>query len=83
MSVAWKVGDRLAHTSFGEGQVTHVFGSGERVSISVDFEAMGPKILDPQRAPISPVAAAIDDADPVRRPDGQFRWRGALFSTRE
>ena len=83
MSVAWKVGDRLAHTSFGEGQVTHVFGSGERVSISVDFEEMGPKILDPQRAPISPVAAAIDDADPVRRPDGQFRWRGALFSTRE
>lgn len=83
MSVAWKVGDRLEHTSFGEGQVTHVFGSGERVSISVDFEEMGPKILDPQRAPISPVAAAIDDADPVRRPDGQFRWRGALFSTRE
>ena len=83
MSVAWKVGDRLAHTSFGEGQVTHVFGRGERVSISVDFEEMGPKILDPQRAPISPVAAAIDDADPVRRPDGQFRWRGALFSTRE
>lgn len=83
MSVAWKVGDRLEHTSFGEGQVTHVFGRGERVSISVDFEEMGPKILDPQRAPISPVAAAIDDADPVRRPDGQFRWRGALFSTRE
>ena len=83
MSVAWKVGDRLEHTSFGEGQVTHVFGSGARVSISVDFEEMGPKILDPQCAPISPVAAAIDDADPVRRPDGQFRWRGALFSTRE
>lgn len=23
----------------------------------------------------------LDDGDPVKRPDGSFRWRGALFST--
>jgi len=48
----WAVGDRLLHSSFGEGHVTHLFGSGEKVSIAVKFEGMGPKILDPRLAPI-------------------------------
>jgi DNA helicase-2/ATP-dependent DNA helicase PcrA len=52
---AWAVGDRLRHASFGEGLVTHLFGSGERVSIAVKFEAMPPKILDPRLAPIEPL----------------------------
>jgi DNA helicase-2/ATP-dependent DNA helicase PcrA len=51
----WAVGDRLRHSSFGEGQVTHLFGSGEKVSIAVKFQGMGPKILDPRLAPIEPV----------------------------
>jgi DNA helicase-2/ATP-dependent DNA helicase PcrA len=46
------VGDRLLHSSFGEGRVTHLFGSGEKISIAVKFEGMGPKILDPRLAPI-------------------------------
>ena len=51
----WAVGDRLRHSSFGEGHVTHLFGSGEKVSIAVKFEGMGPKILDPRLAPIEPL----------------------------
>jgi DNA helicase-2/ATP-dependent DNA helicase PcrA len=51
----WGVGDRLRHSSFGEGHVTHLFGSGEKISIAVKFEGMGPKILDPRLAPIEPL----------------------------
>ncbi|MEI7664942.1 MAG: UvrD-helicase domain-containing protein [Synechococcaceae cyanobacterium ELA263] len=51
----WAVGDRLRHASFGEGQITHLFGSGEKISIAVKFEGMGPKILDPRLAPIEPL----------------------------
>jgi DNA helicase-2/ATP-dependent DNA helicase PcrA len=54
-SRTWSVGDRLIHSSFGEGHVTHLFGSGEKVSIAVKFEGMGPKILDPRLAPIQPL----------------------------
>jgi DNA helicase-2/ATP-dependent DNA helicase PcrA len=53
----WTVGDRLRHASFGEGHITHLFGSGEKVSIAVKFEGMGPKILDPRLAPIEPLAS--------------------------
>ncbi|MEI8250450.1 MAG: hypothetical protein WCF98_04705, partial [Synechococcus sp. ELA057] len=53
----WAVGDRLRHASFGEGFVTHLFGSGERISLAVKFEGMGPKILDPRLAPIEPLEA--------------------------
>jgi DNA helicase-2/ATP-dependent DNA helicase PcrA len=55
---AWAVGDRLRHASFGEGTITHLFGSGERVSVAVKFEGMGPKILDPRLAPIEPLPGA-------------------------
>ena len=55
VSRTWAVGDRLLHSSFGEGTVTHLFGSGEKISIAVKFEGMGPKILDPRLAPIQPL----------------------------
>jgi DNA helicase-2/ATP-dependent DNA helicase PcrA len=54
-SKAWAVGDRLLHSSFGEGKVTHLFGSGEKISIAVKFEGLPPKILDPRLAPIEPL----------------------------
>ena len=54
-TVSEAVGARLLHSSFGEGHVTHLFGSGEKVSIAVKFEGMGPKILDPRLAPIQPL----------------------------
>jgi DNA helicase-2/ATP-dependent DNA helicase PcrA len=52
---SWAVGDRLRHAAFGEGRVTHLFGSGQKVSLAVKFEGMGPKILDPRLAPIEPI----------------------------
>ncbi|MFL0790557.1 MAG: UvrD-helicase domain-containing protein [Prochlorococcus sp.] len=52
---AWSVGDRVVHASFGEGEITHTFGSGAKVSIAVKFMGMGPKILDPRLAPIEPL----------------------------
>ena len=52
---SWAVGDKVKHLSFGEGQITHTFGSGEKVSIAVKFVGMGPKILDPRLAPIEPL----------------------------
>jgi DNA helicase-2/ATP-dependent DNA helicase PcrA len=55
---SWAVGDRLLHASFGEGTITHLFGSGEKVSVAVKFEGMGPKILDPRLAPIEPLSGA-------------------------
>lgn len=51
---SWQVGDRVIHASFGVGEITHTFGSGEKVSIAVKFVGMGPKILDPRLAPIEP-----------------------------
>lgn len=49
------MGDRLLHAAFGEGQVTHLFGSGEKISLAVKFQGIGPKILDPRLAPIEPL----------------------------
>jgi len=49
---SWNVGDQVVHTRFGIGEITHVFGSGEKISIAVKFSGMGPKILDPRIAPI-------------------------------
>ncbi|MCT0230403.1 exodeoxyribonuclease V subunit gamma [Synechococcus sp. CS-1324] len=54
-SKLWAVGDRLHHANFGDGHITHLFGSGEKISIAVKFEGMGPKILDPRLAPIEPL----------------------------
>ena len=52
---SWTVGEKLSHDAFGEGTVTHLFGSGEKVSVAVKFEGMGTKILDPRLAPIHPL----------------------------
>ena len=54
---SWSVGDQVIHASFGVGEITHTFGSGEKVSIAVKFAGMGPKILDPRLAPIEPVVS--------------------------
>ncbi|MFQ3583435.1 MAG: DNA helicase PcrA [Cyanobacteriota bacterium] len=52
-SEQWSIGDRLEHPQFGRGHITHVFGSGERVTIAVKFPGIGQqKILDPRIAPI-------------------------------
>ena len=49
---AWQVGDKLIHTKFGKGEIIHIFGSGEKISIAVKFGDKGSKIFDPRLAPI-------------------------------
>ncbi len=51
----WAVGDLVIHSSFGQGEITHIFGSGEKISIAVKFNSMSPKILDPRLAPIKQI----------------------------
>ena len=48
---SWQVGDLIIHETFGTGQITHVFGSGHKISIAIKFPS-GQKILDPGRASI-------------------------------
>jgi DNA helicase II / ATP-dependent DNA helicase PcrA len=48
----WQIGDRLVHESFGEGEVTHMFGEGEKKFIAVKFPKMGRKIINPKLDPI-------------------------------
>ncbi|KOP26523.1 AAA family ATPase [Hapalosiphon sp. MRB220] len=46
----WQVGDRVLHKIFGEGEITHVFGSDKKVSVAIKFDHLGQKIIDPQVA---------------------------------
>ena len=45
----------LIHDTFGSGEVTHVFGAGNKISIAVKFPGVGQKILDPSRATLQRV----------------------------
>jgi DNA helicase II / ATP-dependent DNA helicase PcrA len=54
-SQEWMVGELLIHDTFGTGEVTHVFGSGNKISIAVKFPGIGQKILDPTRATLQRV----------------------------
>ncbi len=49
---SWKIGDKISHNSFGHGEITHVFGEGEKISLAIKFKGLGAKILDPRLAPI-------------------------------
>ncbi len=51
----WSIGDLVIHSNFGKGEITHIFGSGEKISIAIKFIGMSPKILDPRLAPIQPI----------------------------
>ena len=48
----WNIGDKLIHSKFGKGEIIHIFGNGEKISIAVKFGDKGSKILDPRMAPI-------------------------------
>ncbi|ABA22968.1 ATP-dependent DNA helicase, Rep family [Trichormus variabilis ATCC 29413] len=51
----WQVGDRVLHKSFGIGEITHVFGSGSKLSVAVKFTSLGQKIIDPRVAQLQKV----------------------------
>ncbi|QIR38391.1 DNA helicase PcrA [Tolypothrix sp. PCC 7910] len=46
----WQVGDRVLHKSFGVGEITHVFGEGQKLSVAIKFANLGQKIIDPRVA---------------------------------
>ena len=49
---SWMIGDKVIHSKFGKGEIIHIFGSGEKISLAVKFGDKGSKILDPRLAPI-------------------------------
>ncbi|MDB9322388.1 DNA helicase PcrA [Nodularia spumigena] len=51
----WQVGDRVLHKSFGIGEITHVFGQDNKVSVAVKFASLGQKIVDPRIAQLQRV----------------------------
>jgi DNA helicase-2/ATP-dependent DNA helicase PcrA len=51
----WNVGDRVHHNAFGEGEVTHLLGSGNKQNLAIKFSGLGQKIIDPRIAPIEKI----------------------------
>ncbi len=51
----WQVGDRVLHKTFGVGEITHVFGSGNKISVAIKFASLGQKIIDPKVAQLQRV----------------------------
>ncbi|NJL80742.1 MAG: DNA helicase PcrA [Richelia sp. SM2_1_7] len=49
-NVNWQVGDRVMHKSFGAGEITHIFGGGNKLSVAIKFPGLGQKIIDPRVA---------------------------------
>ena len=48
----YAVGDRVQHSNFGEGTVTHILGEGRKANLAVKFEGIGQKIIDPRISPM-------------------------------
>jgi DNA helicase-2/ATP-dependent DNA helicase PcrA len=42
------VGDVVVHQAYGAGQVTHIFGAGNKTCLAVEFPGQGRKIIDPK-----------------------------------
>jgi DNA helicase-2/ATP-dependent DNA helicase PcrA len=46
--VDWTVGDVVVHKAYGAGQVTHIFGAGNKICLAIQFQGQGRKIIDPK-----------------------------------
>jgi DNA helicase-2/ATP-dependent DNA helicase PcrA len=42
----------VLHSTFGEGEVTHILGTGKKMNLAVKFSGLGQKIIDPRTAPM-------------------------------
>ncbi|MEH2110383.1 DNA helicase PcrA [Nostoc sp.] len=51
----WQVGDQVLHKTFGLGEITHVFGTGSKMSVAIKFASLGQKIVDPRVAQLQRV----------------------------
>jgi DNA helicase-2/ATP-dependent DNA helicase PcrA len=51
--VTWAVGDQVAHPQFGQGKITHIFGSSGKVTLTVQFPGVNQRrIFDPMITPL-------------------------------
>ncbi|TAF08874.1 MAG: DNA helicase PcrA [Nostocales cyanobacterium] len=50
ISQKWLVGEKVLHKTFGIGEITHVFGEGNKISVAIKFASLGQKIIDPRVA---------------------------------
>jgi DNA helicase-2/ATP-dependent DNA helicase PcrA len=53
--IDWQVGDRVMHEKFGEGEVSNLLGTGDKMYLAVAFAGQGKKIIDPKIAPIQKI----------------------------
>ncbi|MDX2254993.1 MAG: DNA helicase PcrA [Pseudanabaenaceae cyanobacterium bins.39] len=53
--IDWQVGDRVMHDKFGEGKVSNLLGTGEKMFLAIAFAGQGKKIIDPKIAPIQKI----------------------------
>lgn len=44
----WTVGDVVVHKAYGAGEVTHIFGAGNKICLAINFPGQGRKIIDPK-----------------------------------
>ncbi|MBE9141180.1 UvrD-helicase domain-containing protein [Nodosilinea sp. LEGE 07088] len=44
----WTVGDVVVHKAYGAGEVTHIFGAGNKICLAIYFQGQGRKIIDPK-----------------------------------
>jgi DNA helicase-2/ATP-dependent DNA helicase PcrA len=42
----WNAGDVVVHPAYGAGEVTHIFGAGNKICLAVKFPNQGRKIID-------------------------------------
>lgn len=44
----WTPGDVAVHPAYGAGEVTHIFGAGNKICLAIKFPGQGRKIIDPK-----------------------------------
>jgi DNA helicase-2/ATP-dependent DNA helicase PcrA len=51
----WKIGDRIFHREFGEGEITHILGSGKKATLAIKFPSLGTTKIIPQLTPMEKI----------------------------
>jgi DNA helicase-2/ATP-dependent DNA helicase PcrA len=44
----WTAGDVVVHPAYGAGEITHIFGAGNKICLAIKFPNQGRKIIDPK-----------------------------------
>ncbi len=54
-NINWSVGDLVFHKDFGEGEITHILGSGKKATLAVKFPDLGATKILAKTAPIEKI----------------------------